>query len=244
MDDKKKIAILGALFVVMIGVGAFQFTRSSAPEPVAETKVEKSTSEAGETPKKTEGEHNESTSEDETKGEENASGTAEEVDPALVAAARLNPRDPFDGTAWDVNYKATQQAAAQAAAANAPKPISKPAPRPRPMGGSGFKPLPIGEAGALPMPEGGTAPVAGNKLPSIDDFPYTVAGTMLGDRPCVVFTDASGKQKLVGAGGAIDGDSRVVSISKGLVTVNHRGKTKTFRVGGMNPSNDKNEDKR
>lgn len=94
------------------------------------------------------------------------------------------------------------------------------------------------------MPEGGGAPVAGNKLPSIDDFPYTVAGTMLGDRPCVVFTDASGKQKLVGAGGAIDGDSRVVSISKGLVTVNHRGKTKTFRVGGMNPSNDKNEDKR
>lgn len=243
MDDKKKIAILGALFVVMIGVGAFQFTRSSAPEPVAEKKIEKSTSEEGEAAKKSEGEHNEATSE-EAKGEETGTGTAEEVDPALVAAARLNPRDPFDGTAWDVNYKATQQASSQSAAASAPKPMTRPAPRPRPMSGSGFKPLPIGEAGTLPMPEGGTAPVAGNKLPSIDDFPYTVAGTMLGDRPCVVFTDASGKQKLVGAGGAIDGDSRVVSISKGVVTVNHRGKTKTFRVGGMNPSNDKNEDKR
>lgn len=243
MDDKKKITILGALFVVMISVGAFQFTRSSAPEPVAEKKVEQSTSEAGEAAKKSEGEHKEATSEEGAKGEENATGAAEEVDPALVAAARLNPRDPFDGTAWDVNYKATQQAI-QSAAASAPKPMTKPAPRPRPMGGSGFKPLPIGDAGALPMPEGGGAPVAGNKLPSIDDFPYTVAGTMLGDRPCVVFTDASGKQKLVGAGGAIDGDSRVVSISKGLVTVNHRGKTKTFRVGGMNPSNDKNEDKR
>lgn len=244
MDDKKKITILGALFVVMIGVGAFQFTRSSEPAPVTEQKIEKSTSETGDTAKKAEGEHQEASSEEgRAKTGETATGTAEGVDPALVAAARLNPRDPFDGTAWDVNYKATQQAAAQAAA-SAPKPISKPAPRPRPLGGSGFKPLPIGDAGALPMPEGGSAPVAGNKLPSIDDFPYTVAGTMLGDRPCVVFTDASGKQKLVGAGGAIDGDSRVVSISKGMVTVNHRGKTKTFRVGGMNPSNEKNEDKR
>ncbi len=103
--------------------------------------------------------------------------------------------------------------------------------------------MPIG--GILPeaTPNGGGVPLpngAGQKMPSIDDFPYTVSGTVMGERPCVVITEnGSGQQKLVPVGGSIDGDSQVVSISKGTVTVRHRGKTKSFPVGGINPSEKK-----
>lgn len=243
MDEKKKIAILGVLFVVIIGVGAFQFAKGGSPAaeaPVAEKKVDASTSDEKSTTavaSKNEPEMGVEADPEDAEGK-----VIEEVDPALIAAASLSPRDPFDGSAWDSDRKAILQAAAQAAAQTTPKPVNR-APRPRGMAGAGFNPLPIGGE-ALPVPEGGSAPVSGGKLPSIDDFPYTVAGTMVGDRPCVLFTDASGKQKLVREGGAIDGDSHVVSISKGLVTVNHRGKTRTFRVGEMDPSKYKNEDKR
>lgn len=228
MDEKKKIAILGGLFVVMIGIGAFQFAKSGGSDAPAEQNIISSK------PERT----------DETKTEKIPEGTTVEdvdvdveadVDPALIAAARLNPRDPFDGSSWDMNLRA--------ATPQPSVPVEKPRPTPPPIkniGGSGFKPMPIGD-GVLPN-IGGSAEISGGKLPSIEDFPYTVAGTVVGDRSFVLLKDASGKQKLVSVGSSIDGDSRVISISKGLVTVNHRGKTKTFRVGG-NPSNDRNEDK-
>lgn len=223
MDDKKKIAILAGLFVVMIAVGAFQFTKgsgevaseeiiSSKPKVSKETKVEI-----------------------EADVDVEATDSSDDVDPGLIAAARLNPRDPFDGTPWDNNLKAaTPQPTAPA---EKPKPIAPPI---RNIAGSGFAPLPIGD-GVLPN-VGATAEIPGGKLPSIEDFPYTVAGTMVGERSFVLLKDASGKQKLVSAGSSIDGDSQVISVSRGSVTVKHRGKTKTFRVGG-NPSNDRNEDK-
>ncbi len=231
MDEKKKIAILGGLFVVIIGVGAFQFAKGGASDaPTEQVSAKK--------PEATEATTEKPTQEAPSEGDAHAEGTAESdnvVDPALIAAARLNPRDPFDGTSWDINLKAvpTQPTVA------APKPRPTPPPM-KGMGGSGFAPMPIG-GGVLPS-VGNTAEISGGKLPSIEDFPYTVAGTMVGNRSFVLLKDASGKQKLVSEGSAIDGDSRVISVSKGQVTVSHRGKTKTFRVGG-NPSNDKNEDK-
>lgn len=85
-------------------------------------------------------------------------------------------------------------------------------------------------------------PTGGTKLPSIDDFPYTVSGTVVGERPLVVLTDQTGKQKIVAVGGHIDGDSEVVSVSNGKVTVRHRGKTKSMPVGGVDPSNKQQED--
>lgn len=231
MDEKKKIAILGALFVVMIGIGAFQFAKGGASVAPTEQIASKK-------PEPTDATAETSTKEAPDQDDAKAEGTTESddvVDPALIAAARLNPRDPFDGAAWDVNLK------------TAPTQPTVAAPRPRPtpppmknIGGSGFRPMPIGD-GVLPN-VGGQAEISGGKLPSIEDFPYTVAGTMVGNRSFVLLKDASGKQKLVSEGSAIDGDSRVISVSKGQVTVSHRGKTKTFRVGG-NPSNDKNEDK-
>lgn len=231
MDDKKKIAILGSLFLVMIAVGAFQFAKgggSDVPAEAVAKSTEASTDADSATAAKSEGSEAESTEE---------GVTSEAVDPALIAAARLNPRDPFDGAAWDAN-----RAPAQPNPVAPPQPRVTPPMRPNTMGGSGFKPIPIGE-GALPTPEGSSTPIPGGKLPSIEDFPYTVAGTMVGDRPCVLLTDATGKQKLVGVGSSIDGDSQVMSISNGVVTVKHRGKTKTFRVSGMSPSNNKYEDK-
>lgn len=226
MDEKKKIAILAGLFVVVIGVGAFQFAKSGNPDATTPTETATKTEVAADTVPKT--------GPDSPETDDIAPGT--EVDPALIAAARLNPRDPFDGTSWDGNLKPPTPVTPQK-----PAPVRNPRP-PRGMGGSDFRPLPIGE-GVLPQPEGSSTPIAGGKFPSIEDFPYTIAGTMVGDRPCVLLTDSAGKQKLVGVGGAIDGDSKVVSISKGVVVVNHRGKPKSFRVGGMNPSKNSNEDK-
>lgn len=233
MDEKKKIAILGGLFVVIIGIGAFQFAKGGGSDtPTGETVVSSKPQHTEQaTTEKTPGKP----ASEESDVDANGEVVDATVDPGLIAAARLNPRDPFDGSSWDVNLKA------------APTQPSVPAPKQRPtpppmksIGGSGFKPMPIGD-GVLPN-IAGTADISGGKLPSIEDFPYTVAGTMVGDRSFVLLKDASGKQKLVSEGSSIDGDSRVISISKGQVTVKHRGKTKTFRVGG-NPSNDRNEDK-
>lgn len=235
MDDKKKIAALAALFIVMIGVGAFQFIKSGSPEAPApkaaaateqksaDVKTEKVASETGPSGQQADEHADKADTAEETKPE---------VDPALVAAARLGKRDPFDGRQWDKSLVRPDNTPA-------PAPIAPPIQRPR-RSISGQLPFDPTKVGVLPE-GGGPAITPGGKLPNLDEFPYTVSGTILGDRPCVVVTDAEGKQKVVPVGGSIDGDSQVLSISKGKVTVRHRGKTKTFSVGGMNPSETKQE---
>jgi len=239
MDDKKKIAALAALFIVMIGVGAFQFIKSGSPEApapkaatepqTASAKTEKVASETDPSGKQAD-EHAEKT-ENADKADK-AEETKTEVDPALVAAARLGKRDPFDGRQWDKSLVRPDNTPA-------PPTIAPPIQRPK-RSISGQLPFDPTKVGVLPE-GGGPAITPGGKLPNLDEFPYTVSGTILGDRPCVVVTDTEGKQKVVPVGGSIDGDSQVLSISKGKVTVRHRGKTKTFSVGGMNPSETKQE---
>lgn len=234
MDDKKKIMILGALFVVILGVGAFQFAKSGSPAPAAtapaEEKVASSKVAAPETSSTSD---NKETTENKS-ADGQANSTDNTVDPALVVAAKLSPRDPFDGRRWD-----------KGADKQTPPPAEQPKVRrsrpPRGISGGGFAPVGVPGIGGVLPEAGGTAPVAGGKMPSIDDFPYSVSGTVMGENPLVVLTDQSGKQKIVTVGSAIDGDSQVIAISNGKVTVRHRGKNKTLPVGGMNPSNNKQE---
>ncbi len=240
MDDKKKILILGTLFVLILGIGAFQFVKSGnqAPEAAASTEKKVANTEPAEKPASTGTEADPATETADTKGEktENGGEAITSVDPALVVAAKLSPRDPFDGRRWD---KGDTKAQTPPPTPEAPK--VRPVRPPRGISGGGFAPYGVPPIGGVLPEAGGTAPVAGGKMPSIDDFPYSVSGTMLGEKPLVVLTDQAGKQKIVTVGSAIDGDSQVISISNGKVIVRHRGKNKTLPVGGINPSNNKQE---
>lgn len=233
MDDKKKILILGALFAVMIGVGAFQFVKSGDPAPAAPAEKKSEETPAGDASATAEPK----SSPDESQGGDKASGDPT-VDPALIVAAKLDPRDPFDGRKWEKTEEVAPSVPPPAAAPKQPSSASRP---PRGISGAGFRPAGVPIEGVLP--EAG-APVAGmpqGQLPSVEDFPYVVSGTVSGDRPVVILTDPAGKQKIVPVGGQVDGDSEIVSISNGKVTVRHRGKTKTVPVGGTSPSNNKQE---
>ncbi len=69
--------------------------------------------------------------------------------------------------------------------------------------------------------------------PDPSAFGYTVSGTMTGgDKPVAVFTDSNGNQRLVPVGGSLDGDSKVISIEKGSVVIEHRGKKQRISQGG------------
>lgn len=232
MDDKKKILILGALFVVMIGVGAFQFVKSGDPAPAATAEKKSETTPAGGASATVDTKSGPG----ESQGGYKAAGDVT-VDPALIVAAKLEPRDPFDGRKWEK----TEEVAPSVPPPAAPKRPASASRPPRGISGAGFRPAGVPIEGVLP--EAG-APVAGapqGQLPSVEDFPYVVAGTVSGDRPVVILTDPAGKQKIVPVGGQVDGDSQIVSISNGKVTVRHRGKTKTVPVGGTSPSNNKQE---
>lgn len=240
MDEKKKIAILATLFIVLIGVGAFSFVKSGSTEqPAVATKETKSTDPGtAEAPKETES-GTAIQGEGEAKSEE-AGKTAEAeetgIDPALIVAAKLDARDPFDGRRWDLSLQKPEP--------TQPQPQQQrqaPVRTPRPgsgLAGGGFAPLPIGQGNPnLPTVTAGPD----GKIVDLQEFQWSVSGTVEGGRPCAVFTDSAGKQKLVAVGGSIDNDSQLLSISKGKVVISHRGKTKTFSVGGMNPSATKPE---
>lgn len=55
---------------------------------------------------------------------------------------------------------------------------------------------------------------------------------MTGSKPIAVFSDSNGNQRLVPVGGSLDGDSKVVAVEKGSVTIEHRGKKQRLSLGG------------
>jgi hypothetical protein len=210
-DDKKKLAIVGALVVVMLAIGAFQFaTTGTQPAPPAEEKIE-------------------AKAEEQQILDEGAEG-----EPKVVAQV-LPQRDPF------------QAASLPPIVADDPPVATPPAPEPvrnRPQASPvrpaqsaqirPYNPLP----GQLPLPDVGGVqmnPLGGVPAPREDVFEYRVSGLIVGRKPVAVFADAQGNQRLVPLGGSIDGDSKVVGIDRGRVTVIHKGKTLTLTPGG-NPS--------
>lgn len=251
MNDKKKLMIVAALGAVMVTVGAFQFLAGGSPQPKPEAKKETSSdvktasteggaeasgeqsSETGAQTKaegtkaevakaegaKTEGEG--------TEGEPTKPGEA--ADP-LAAITRVAVRDPFDGRAW------TPKAPGAGSFGTGPTPAPA-QPSPRPNGGIRLPKIPpfnpgpadINKEGGLPIPTAGGMPPAGG-MPSVEDVEYEVAGTIRGSHQAAVFKDSSGNQRLVKAGDKLDGDTRVLSVSNGKVTVRHRGKVKVLKV--------------
>lgn len=203
MDDKKKKLALIGLVVVIAGVGAFQFTSGGA-EPTKATvkKEEKNLSNA------------------------NKLYATDPNTTDLIVASALPARDPFDGSSW-------QPKPEQPKVVPPPPPAQSKQPRPfggRNQGGS----IPPFKVDGLPLPgDGGNVKLEpGKAMPDPSAFGYSVSGVIVGHRPAAVFTDANGNQRLVPVGGSIDGDSQVVGVSKGKVTIRHRDKTITMTVGG------------
>ena len=215
-DDKKKLVVIGALVAVLLGVGAFTFLGGeSAPAPVA-TETSKPTAEPSETKI--------------TQVDENgAPVVAEEATPPKnpLYAMELPQRDPFQASMSSADPY-------QQPARKPLPPVSRPTGRRSSGGRSG------GDYTIPPyQPLSGSLPAAGGSVtltqtgPDPSEFGYSVSGTMTGGkRPVAVFTDSNGNQRMVPVGGSLDGDSRVVAVEKGSVTIEHRGKKQRLSLGG------------
>lgn len=208
MDEKKKIIVMAALFLVVIGVGAFQF--SSVQGPTEDPGVKKKAEEE----KKLEAEKRKQQQEQEH----------EILNPMF--AQNLPPRDPF------APGKLAEEPPAPPAETPQPKPLK---PSRSFKADPGFKPFDPGAAiPELPKPgalEGTIGLQASTPIRPADQLAYTLKGVLLGEKPMAVLQDESGNQRLVALGASIDGDSRVTDISQGKVTVRHKGKTVTLTVG-------------
>lgn len=267
MNDKKKLMIIGALTVVMLGVGAFQFMGGSAqPEPVSKGTTTKNdakltavsdtetapkvSSPGGNGPKEVT-QNSVTTDPDVAKSPEGTdTGVSIEasaemvVDPMLVAAAKLSPRDPFDGVTWDLEKQA-QIATKPVSTPNYSKPTPGPRIR-RPGGMDGqLRPFPVGSGEILPDVTG-TGGQPNGQMPSYDDVPYKVNGVINGSRPAVVVSDSTGgSQRLVRVGSKLDAETEVIGIQRGKMIVRKHGKVKTISIeeggapkeGGKSPEN-------
>lgn len=207
MGDKKKIGIIAVLGVVILGVGAFQFMGGGSA--AAPAKSEKKAAAAAEDP--------------------NAPKQVKNPQYANL----LPQRDPFK----------------QPDLPELKPPMPTPAPTPAPVatnsgggrrryradGGNDYSvpPLPIG--GQLPegtgMPAG---PIGGGQGGvAIEQAPgYTVSGMITGHKPMAVIRDPQGNERIVQEGASLDGDTKVVSIQNGKVTISRKGKTTQIPVGG------------
>lgn len=219
-DDKKKMMILGVLALVMVAVGAFTFLgggSSAAPAEVVSTEtVTDGTELADGAEVPTDG------TESGIEGEE---GT--EVDPLKDALASMpfEVRDPFSvPPTLDDRIQSVPAPVAQA-----PAPVQPEIQTPKPPT------MHAGNAPLQPPVNGGQLPTFGDgeniSLPPVVAKPqYRVKGIVLGARPMAVFEDSDGNQRLVPNGGSVDGDTRVVAIEKGRVTVSYKGKRHTLVI--------------
>jgi hypothetical protein len=203
-DDKKKLAIIALLGVVILAVGAFQFLGDSKPPPQASDTQEEKSSRVGD------------------------SQDPEDEGRFLIAA--LPQRDPFKAAALPSLMPEVPVSAPQAPPSQPPT-VARQA---RPSGYGEIPPYNPLQGNLLPD-SGGQGLATAFAPPQEDVFSYRVSGLIVGRKPVAVFTDAQGIQRLVPLGGSLDGDTQVVAIDRGKVTVRYKGKTLTLTPGG-NPS--------
>ncbi|HWD41830.1 MAG TPA: hypothetical protein VG944_23520 [Fimbriimonas sp.] len=200
-DEKKKLAIVGALVAVMACVGAFQLLGGKkAPPPPPVTETPKPTTVA--TAKKP------ATAPKET----NPDGTPAAV-PNPEVANDLPVRDPFKPPPGALP-PSPPPGGIPPMKSNFHPPITR-GPKPFPTG-LGPGPLPGNFGGP-----GGT--VITPTVPAEHPFGYRLVGEIGGERPAALFEDSAGNQKLVGLGSRIDGDTTLKSMGKESVIIEFRG---------------------
>lgn len=210
-DDQKKTAVVGVLFLVMLGIGAYQFLgvgASSKPVPVATTPAEDKKAAA-------------------------AAAAAKDTGPKNPQVANdLPPRDPFLAPPDD-SAPVAPVAPVPAAVTPEPRRVASVLPPARQnhrrnvdISGlsTGIQPIPL--TGHI------SGQVGGPSVHIEPTFDYTVAGIIVGAHPAAVLKDSQGNQRLISAGGEIDGDSKLVSIDRRWVEILFRGKSLRLPVGG------------
>lgn len=205
-NDKRKVLVLGVLGAALLGVGAFQLIPKGEPAPAASASKPASSAK----PNKAEQE-------------------ATEPQPDLLA--NLAPsRDPFAPVSLPL--ASGREVQPNPAPVPTPPPAQRVAPVRQPrVDLAPLSPLP----GALPGGGGlgGVSVVPTDRpLRQPGEFAYSVVGVVVGEQPVVVLRADDGTQRMIPLGGGVDGDSRVLAIEEGRVTVQHRGKRLTLPVGG------------
>lgn len=205
--EKKKMIVMGVLVLMIVFIGAFQMMGSS-PEP-APAKTEKKGTEKTET----------STDKPEVE---------KVVNPDQ--AIPLGKRDPFAPSDFAVVMNTDPLLAKLNATKSAP--VTR---LPGTTDGGGEKP--IEWTPSKPFTPGGK--VGGGDVPPFEPeapkFKYSVAGIVNGAVKAAVFRDASGGERLVEVGSAIDGASTLVAINGNTVKIKFYDRTLVLNVGG-NPS--------
>ncbi len=211
--QKQKMAIVVALGAVVVGVGAFQFLNmSSAPAPKSEKHQVKKPD-----------------------AEEAAHDSEQQALRNLVTGL-LPQRDPFEESPLPKNEARPPSTSPNGEKAPEPRPIIATRGIHRAERLNRISPMdPL--IGKLPGTRDGVAPdkvaiQSGKPLRNPGEFGFAVVGVIVGRRPAAVFQDDSGNQRMVPLGAAVDGDSRVLDIQHGKVTVQHRGKRLTLVLGG------------
>jgi hypothetical protein len=235
LDEKKKMIAVGALGVVLLGMGAFKLLPSGsapAPAPLAKKTAHPTTVASNETASAPKGEAGNANNAGTGSGAVNSDGMPKiTIDPQT-----LPPRDPFEipPTTQDMT--------------GAPKTPDQPGPRTfshgssnadRPMPPNRFKKPDVmqGNLPVLPIPDSGHpegTKTADNSTakPAEPVFDYHLGGVMFGAHPVAVFADKAGGQRLVSVGGSIDGDAKLVSLSRDEATISFRGRTLRLPLGG------------
>jgi hypothetical protein len=214
MDEKKKLIVIGALTVVMLGIGAFQIVKGSSHAPAAAPTAVASTAKTA----SSESDATSSTNKDDSQAAQQANDLVKGSYPA---------HDPFKPLV-DANGTPPAQNNLQT-----PPPATKLVRAPK---SEAFPAFPISkDPGQLPVAsaQGGvTTPIK----PPAPEFGYKLAGVIMGKKPCAVFVDAQGAQHLVELGGSLDGDTRLVDLDRGHVVLRVKDQTKTLTLGGGNSS--------
>ena len=113
---------------------------------------------------------------------------------------------------------------------------TQPDPRPSRGGNSGTPPTPLPGNGPEGWTPGGQTPKGNVPFdPQPPKFGYSLIGFVHGKYPAAVFTDATGNQKLVEVGDAIDSTATLVAVFGNKVKVKFHDQTLFLTVGG-NPN--------
>lgn len=217
MDDKKKKIALGSLVFAIAAVGAFQFTTGSSGPDTTKASGKKVDAKAQDQAKA-------------TGHSENLYNVDQDSNSAIITASALPARDPFDGSAWQPKPEDFK-----------PVPEANPEvvkPRASAKRSSGLVPPFNPSMSGIPDINGNTIKFEpGKPAPVEAQFGYGIAGVITGARPAIVVSEPNGVQRIVQLGGHIDGDSMVIGIERGKVTIRFKDKTLTMNVGGT--SNEK-----
>lgn len=199
--EKKKTIVVGALFVAMLGIGAFQFTKGSGDVPVAEPKPEVA----------------------KTSDQEKLEGKESKTKNPMYALA-LSARDPFRPAPFSVSTPEDATPVAPPATAPAKTPGGKTAPLPDVMGGVLPPMMPGGE---LPR-VGETDPQLPPPLPK-PSFQGTLIGVVVGAQSAAVFRLGT-SERIVTVGSELEPGVRLLSVSPRRAVLRFHGQILTLNL--------------